>query len=417
MARGPGQEGCTCKDREFGCCPDRHTPAQGCVGCGCGCAASLYGCCPDGNSTADGENFAGCEDQELPTAPADVCGLEKDRGPARDFVVRWSFDMEYGGCSRFWWGGEGGNRNNFETREECNTVCVEPTGKAACSLPVVPGPCEGYYPRYGYDPQTAICSNFNYGGCLGNNNKFKTAEECEDTCVENEFKLSLTSKCEQDIEPGPCAGNFTRWGYNRETEQCEEFNYGGCKGNRNSFLTSQECEASCAEGGGSRAMCLLPRAPGPCQDRVPQWYFDNFEKRCQPFYYGGCEGNGNRFGSEGECQAACPAQFLQADVCKLEKEVGPCRDLVERFYFDPQMGTCQKFFFGGCEGNKNNFLTLEDCQGRCSMDYSIPIEEEFKLEFCFEGKDPGEGEAGMERWYYEHEEGVCSQAQSSNYLQ
>ena len=38
-------------------------------------------------------------------------------------------------------------------------------------------------------------------------------------------------------------------------------------------------------------MCLLPRAPGPCQDRIPKWYFDNSEKRCMPFYYGGCEGN------------------------------------------------------------------------------------------------------------------------------
>ena len=65
---------------------------------------------------------------------------------------------------------------------------------------------------------------------LGNNNKFKTQEECEDTCVDNEFKQMLTSKCEQDIEPGPCAGNFTRFGYNKDTEQCEEFNYGGCKG-------------------------------------------------------------------------------------------------------------------------------------------------------------------------------------------
>ena len=37
-----------------------------------------------------------------------VCGLPKDRGPARDFVVKWAFDMEYGGCSRFWWGGEVG---------------------------------------------------------------------------------------------------------------------------------------------------------------------------------------------------------------------------------------------------------------------------------------------------------------------
>ena len=63
-------------------------------------------------------------------APPDVCGLEKDRGPNRDFVVRWSFDMEYGGCTRFWWGGEGGNRNNFLTKEECNQVCVDPMGKA-----------------------------------------------------------------------------------------------------------------------------------------------------------------------------------------------------------------------------------------------------------------------------------------------
>ena len=26
------------------------------------------------------------------------------------------------------------------------------------------------------------------------------------------------------------AGNFTRYGYDKETETCEEFNYGGCKG-------------------------------------------------------------------------------------------------------------------------------------------------------------------------------------------
>lgn len=407
IARGPGQEGCTCKDREFGCCPDRRTPASGIDLEGCGCAASLYGCCPDGNSTAEGENFMGCGDQELPEAPPEVCGMEKDRGPARNFTVRWSFDMEYGGCSRFWYGGEGGNRNNFMTKEECNEICVDPVGKAACNLPIVPGPCEGYYPRYGYNPETGVCSQFTYGGCLGNNNKFKTQEECDDTCVENEFKLKLTNKCEQDIEPGPCAGNFTRWGYNKDTEQCEEFNYGGCKGNLNSFLTETECENSCKDGGGSRAMCLLPRAPGPCQDRIPKWYFDNFEKRCMPFYYGGCEGNGNKFDSEEECQQSCPSEFLQADICKIEKEVGPCRDLVERYYFDSQMGTCQKFYFGGCEGNKNNFLTLEDCQGRCSMDYSIPIEEEFKLEFCFEGKDPGDGNEKIQRWYYDHEDGVC----------
>jgi hypothetical protein len=137
------------------------------------------------------------------------------------------------------------------------------------------------------------------------------------------------------------------------------------------------------------------------------WYFDNFEKRCMPFYYGGCEGNGNKYESEEACKESCPSEFLQADICKLDKVVGPCRDLAERYYFDVQGGTCQKFYFGGCLGNKNNFMTLQDCQGRCSVDYSIPIEEDFQLEFCFLGKDPGQGKAKQMRYYYNHETGVC----------
>lgn len=49
------------------------------------------------------------------------------------------------------------------------------------------------------------------------------------------FKFS--DVCEQPIEEGPCDGNFTRWGFNKEGKTCEEFNYGGCKANGNNFLT------------------------------------------------------------------------------------------------------------------------------------------------------------------------------------
>ena len=45
--------------------------------------------------------------------------------------------MEFGGCSRFYYGGDGGNRNNFLTKELCDEVCVEPVGRDACLLPMV----------------------------------------------------------------------------------------------------------------------------------------------------------------------------------------------------------------------------------------------------------------------------------------
>ena len=64
-----------------------------------------------------------------------------------------------------------------------------------------------------------------------------------------------------------------RWGYNQLSKQCEEFNYGGCKGNDNAFMTETECANNCEEDSKmtSRDMCLLPRAQGPCKDKLPKW--------------------------------------------------------------------------------------------------------------------------------------------------
>jgi hypothetical protein len=53
----------------------------------------------------------------------------------------------------------------------------------ACFLPKIEGPCEGYYPHWYYDSERKQCGQFIYGGCLGNNNRFETREECQDLCV------------------------------------------------------------------------------------------------------------------------------------------------------------------------------------------------------------------------------------------
>lgn len=74
----------------------------------------------------------------------------------------------------------------FGTQEECKSVCVEPEGRDACFLPKVSGPCEGYFPSWYYDHEREYCHQFKYGGCLGNNNRFGTREECETICLESE---------------------------------------------------------------------------------------------------------------------------------------------------------------------------------------------------------------------------------------
>jgi len=47
---------------------------------------------------AEGPAFEGCGE-----IPGESCFLTKDAGTCKEnFSVRWFFDIEYGGCSRFW---------------------------------------------------------------------------------------------------------------------------------------------------------------------------------------------------------------------------------------------------------------------------------------------------------------------------
>ncbi|CAL1266717.1 unnamed protein product [Larinioides sclopetarius] len=39
-----------------------------------------------------------------------------------------------------------------------------------------------------------------------------------------------------------------RFFFNQESRQCEQFNYGGCRGNKNNFKTKEDCESKCGSG-------------------------------------------------------------------------------------------------------------------------------------------------------------------------
>ncbi|CRL07350.1 CLUMA_CG020329, isoform A [Clunio marinus] len=391
ISTGPHSQGCHCSSTPFKCCSDNVTPAKGPDFEGCDCSTSQFGCCPDGVTEAKGNSFEGCEDK-VPDSPQKACSLKRDMGTCSDnYTVKYFFDSEYGGCSRFWYGGCGGNENRFDSEIECKEICVEPTGKDSCLLPKIHGPCTGYYPMWHYDSDRNTCTQFIYGGCLGNANRFEKIEDCQAQCVVDEKIPS----CDQPIEQGSCSGSFERWGYDKERDICVPFNYGGCKGNKNNFATENACNYQCKTPGVGKIKdtCQLPADIGNCQTYVAQWYYDTKIKRCRQFYYGGCGGNDNRFATDSECEQRCstreqekprtrhpetqrppeqptrqtsrPMIERQKDICLLPYQSGTCREQHRRFYYDRGYGICSQFLYTGWDGNENNFETLDECETLC----------------------------------------------------
>lgn len=108
------------------------------------------------------------------------CYLESDGGECRVTETRFFYNQAEGLCDVFAYGGCGGNENNFRTNEECEQNCGNV--QDACGLPPVYGRCQENNTRYYYDARRDECVTFGYSGCRGNKNNFYTEHECLDQC-------------------------------------------------------------------------------------------------------------------------------------------------------------------------------------------------------------------------------------------
>ncbi|KAJ3598257.1 hypothetical protein NHX12_001768 [Muraenolepis orangiensis] len=52
------------------------------------------------------------------------CFMVQDVGPCQNYTMSWFFDSEQSECVRFWYGGCSGNDNRFKTQEDCENLCL-----------------------------------------------------------------------------------------------------------------------------------------------------------------------------------------------------------------------------------------------------------------------------------------------------
>ncbi|KAL5105204.1 Collagen alpha-3 VI chain [Taenia crassiceps] len=77
----------------------------------------------------------------------------------------------------------------------------------------------------------------------------------------------------------------------------------------------------------------------------------------------------------------CKASYAVYPACYEPHSPGPCRDYSVNYYYDPQNNTCQPFYYGGCGGNRNRFYSWKACMFVCTRrDYSWILQPEYSDE-------------------------------------
>ncbi|KAH0631457.1 hypothetical protein JD844_005789 [Phrynosoma platyrhinos] len=158
----------------------------------------------------------------------------------------------------------------------------------------------------------------------------------------SECGVILSNTCQLPKVVGRCRAAFQRWWYNATSQACQKFIFGGCKGNLNNFLSEQDCLQECATGGDVEASVT----PGwPAEETMST-------TKATP-----------RSGHHNE-----PGDYRVGfkEFCAAPRAVGPCRAAFPRWYFDTETRTCKKFIYGGCGGNKNNYIFEEHCLKQCT---------------------------------------------------
>ncbi|CAF0865986.1 unnamed protein product [Rotaria sordida] len=198
-----------------------------------------------------------------------ICMQPIEIGTCTHLERRFYFNLDMSKCLEFDYSGCGANDNNFLTRDTCEDTCdillrgrTEDGKDTRCmTLPWSEwSACSSVCGRGTQVRFRAYKVKFlAMGFCSEPLEEFR---DCEVPCDSAQmYRLSDTRKtmiksmetaerkhkCMQPLEPGPCTKFMDRFYFDVTTRKCSKFQYGGCRGNENNFMTQDECEAMCDE--------------------------------------------------------------------------------------------------------------------------------------------------------------------------
>ncbi|KAK0424287.1 hypothetical protein QR680_008593 [Steinernema hermaphroditum] len=278
----------------------------------------------------------------------------------------WYHDPITGECRELKYQGYGGNANNFQTKDHCESYCKQTCNRG---LPL-------YRDRTTGVKQEPVYCQGNDNGCNNPNYVCTTMGTLQQCCPTYLHICSRNGAIPTEVYntagglpseyfdvgiPDGSGNTYPRFYYDSREGRCIQFSYLGQGGNFNNFLSQDHCEKFC-----SRILCS---AGEPLKDSSGE---RNME--CSPTGSGSntcpsthsCESTSGSTTFGGVC---CPRPQY---VCKLPREQGNCGTYSNRWWFNAKTGNCEEFIYSGCQGNANNFETYKECQDYCRDARSEP---------------------------------------------
>ncbi|VDM95097.1 unnamed protein product, partial [Thelazia callipaeda] len=275
-------------------------------------------------------------------SPQTMCSQPLLLGDCKQHIQRYWYNAKTGRCELFKYSGCHGNDNNFETLVECQKTCRNVTPAPRCPQGDAARDVRGYY---------HICSSFDAINNCPDHYECYFDGDIWGCCPNKQYTCSLSSDKGVTCDVAPAYRFF----YNTQTHDCEAFQYNGCDGNSNNFASRQDCERYCG-------VAHCPFGGTPRKDDTDQLVNCSSVVPCPNSYE--CTSIILENNVVNRC---CPTRALICSLPPQQGDVCAGKLPVSHYYFDAVLKNCVKFTFNGCNGNLNNFATLEQCVNICIL--------------------------------------------------